>query len=267
MNLNLTFKITRADCELLSFSKTKKQSSEENLFQKQSTFTLLRNKDLEHQIDVLNNLNLEKMETKSKTNLSNMEQKELFKLSNDETIVIRPVDKGGAVVILSTGHYQSMIMHHLLDENTYKELESCINTKIQSNLLRFLRKYKMCFTEPEWKFLNDKHHEVSNLYGLPKIDKSMIIESAINTQNSEIIEIFEPNGLKLKPIVGGPKSPAKKLSQLIDILLKPFLKHIKNFIRDSLDFLNKYPRDVDEDTEIVTFDVIRLYTRGLTSKI
>ena len=54
------------------------------------------------------------METKSKGNLSNMEQKELSKLSNDETIVIKPTDKTGAVVSLSTGHYQSMIMQHLL---------------------------------------------------------------------------------------------------------------------------------------------------------
>ena len=47
----------------------------------------------------------------------------------------------------------------------------------------------------------------------------------------------------------------------IDILLKPFLKHIKSLIRDSLDFLNKCPADIDEDTEIVTFDLISLYTR------
>ena len=73
------------------------------------------------------------METKSKSNLSNMEQKDFLKLSNDETIVIKPADKGGAVVILSTGHYQSMIMQHLLDENTYKKLDSCIDSKIQSD--------------------------------------------------------------------------------------------------------------------------------------
>ena len=117
----------------------------------------------------------------------------------------------------------------------------------------------MCFTEPEWKFLNDKHHEVSKFYGLPKIHKSMIIESAINTQNSEIIKIFEPNDLKIRPIVGGHKRLTRKLSQLIDILLKPFLKHIKNFIRDSFEFLNTCPKDEDEDTEIVTSDVINFY--------
>ena len=127
---------------------------------------------------------------------------------------------------------------YLLDENTYKKLDPCIDSKIQGNLLRFLRRHKMCFNKPERKFLNDKHHEVSSFYGLPKIHKSMIIESAIKTQNSEIIEIFEPNDLKLRPIVGGPECLTRKLSQLIDILLKPFLKHIKTFIRASLDFFN-----------------------------
>ena len=110
------------------FQNKEANDSEENFFQKQSTFTPLRNRDrdIDHQIDVLNNLNLEKMETKSKSNLSNMEQKERSKLSNDETIVIKPADEGGAVVILSTGHYQNMIMQHLLDENTYKKYSSRI---------------------------------------------------------------------------------------------------------------------------------------------
>ena len=81
-------------------------------------------------------------------------------------------------------------MQHLLDKNTYKELDSCMHSKIQSNLLRFLRQHETSFTEPEWNFLYDKHDAVSNFYGLPKIHKSMIIESAINTQSREIIEIF-----------------------------------------------------------------------------
>ena len=146
-----------------------------------------------------------------------------------------------------------------MDENTYKKLDSCIYNNIQSNLLRFLRQYEMCFTGPEWKFLNDKNNEVSNFCGLPKIHKSKVIESATNTKNSEIIGTFEPSDLKLRPIVVCPKCPTRKLSQLIDIILKPFLKHIKSFIRNSLDFLIKCPRVVDEDTEIVTFDASSLY--------
>ena len=44
------------------------------------------------------------------------------------------------------------------------------------------------------------------------------------------------------------------------MLLKPFQKHIKSFIGNSLDFLIKCPRDVDEDTELAMFGVITLYT-------
>ena len=59
------------------FQNKEANDSEENLFQKQSTFTPPRNRDrdLDHQIDVLNDFNLGKMETKSKSNLSNLEQK------------------------------------------------------------------------------------------------------------------------------------------------------------------------------------------------
>ena len=56
-------------------------------------------------MNVLINLNLENMETKSKSNLYNMEQKKLSKLSNDETIAIKPSDKGRVALIHSTGHY------------------------------------------------------------------------------------------------------------------------------------------------------------------
>ena len=43
-----------------------------------------------------------------------------------------------------------------MDENPYKQPDSSIDNKIQINLLRFLRQYKMCFTVPEKKLLNDK---------------------------------------------------------------------------------------------------------------
>ena len=55
-----------------------------NIFQKQFNLTPWnKDKDLDNQIDALNNLNPEKMETKSKSNLFNMEQTELSKLNND----------------------------------------------------------------------------------------------------------------------------------------------------------------------------------------
>ena len=98
-----------------------------------------RDRDLDHQIKLLSNLILEEMEIKSKSNLSFMKQKEFSKLSNEKTIVIKHADNGEVVANLSTGHYQSMIMQHLLDENTYKKLDSCTDNKTQTNLSRLPR--------------------------------------------------------------------------------------------------------------------------------
>ena len=72
MNLNLTLQNYTRRLQLAEFFQNKEANdSEENLFQKRSTFTPPRNRDrdLDHQTDVLNNLNLEEMEIKSKSNL------------------------------------------------------------------------------------------------------------------------------------------------------------------------------------------------------
>ena len=75
-NIELNIQTYTRRLQLAEFFPNKEaNNSEENLFQKQSTFTPTqkRDRDLDHQIDVLNNLNLEKMEKKSIGNLSNVE--------------------------------------------------------------------------------------------------------------------------------------------------------------------------------------------------
>ena len=65
--------------------------------------------------------------------------------------------------------------------------------------------------------------------------------------------------MKLRPVVGGTNCTTRRFSYFLDTLLKPYLKHLKSYIRDSVDFLNKCPREVHSDTEIVIFDVTSLY--------
>ena len=183
----------------------------QNLFKTKSHFTPSRNRDrdLDHQIDILNNLDLEGMDVSSKNNLSKTEQSELSKLINDKTIIIKPAEKGGAVVVLSTEHYKTMIVQHLDDASTYKKLDMNIDMKIHKNLKKLLHKYNKCFTEPEQKLLNEKSFETRNFYGLPKIHKFKVIEAAIHSQNTEVVEVRESRNLKLRPIVGSPNCPTR----------------------------------------------------------
>ena len=57
---------------------------------------------------------------------------------------------------------------------------------------------------------------------------------------------------------------ACQIVQQEDILIfryssKAIFKHVESYNRDSVDFLNKYPRELDPDMEIVTFDFASLY--------
>ena len=95
---------------------------------------------------------------------------------------------------------------------------------------------------------------------MPKVHKSKIIQEAIQVQNSENVKIYESPDLILRPIVAGPNCPTRRLSNLTDILLKPFLIHIKSYIKDNLDFLAKCSRENKWDTISTTFHIVGLYS-------
>ena len=66
---------------------------------------------------------------------------------------------------------------------------------------------KSIFTVKEFKYLNEADYNTSNFYELPKIHKSQLIANAIKEENSEVVSINDLQGLKVRPIVGGPKCP------------------------------------------------------------
>ena len=100
----------------------------------------------------------------------------------------------------------------------------------------------------------------SEFYGWPKIHKSKILEQETNSQNNEVIDCYESEDLKLRPIISCTSCPTRSLSDIIDKILKPLLKHVKRYFKDSIHFLNKSKRTVKSGTIIVTFDVSSLYT-------
>ena len=118
-----------------------------------------------------------------------------------------------------------------------------------------ITKYKPLLTDSEYKYLSHSYFETSNFYGRPKIHKSEILHKAIKEQNKELITILELKDLKLKPIEGRPKCPTRKLSNSLDLILKPLTKHVKSNIKDNIEFLKTCKRNVTGDTVLVTFEV------------
>ena len=54
--------------------------------------------------------------------------------------------------------------------------------------------------------------------------------------------------------------PTQRLSNLIDILLKPLCTEVKSYVRDDLDFLRHLPDTITPSDKLVTMDVTNLYT-------
>ena len=95
--------------------------------------------------------------------------------------------------------------------------------------------------------------KTSNFYGLPKIHKRNLIKSKYKETQSQYLKLKDPDDLQFRPIVAGPVYETHRLSNLIDILLKPFLKHVKSFIGDDKDFLSHIPNSVPEKAILVSY--------------
>ena len=118
-----------------------------------------------------------------------------------------------------------------------------------------IKKYENSFLKQEVVYLTNFQYEIGNFYGLPKIYKSKIISKAIQEQGSKYISCFQQKYLKLCPIVASHKSPTKRLSNFLDILLKLFLFKIKSYVKGEFDLLKKCKRKLTKNSKLVSFDV------------
>ena len=115
-------------------------------------------------------------------------------------------------------------------------------------------------TRKEFDYLTEFETKPSNFYGLPKIHKSKEINEACSISKENYVEIDAPENLSFRPIVAGPICETHRLSNFINILLQPFSKRVKSYIKDTTDFLTKLPESTDPNATLVTFDVESLYT-------
>ena len=247
-----------------------KDYSNDSLLRKPSYFTPApgREESLDNYCDFLSNLasNLEKIPVESpKDNLTRFERsalKELRDLVDACKIVIMPADKGGAVVILEADHYKRMVEDVFLDPQYFEESDGNQMKATINKISALCRKYSEKLTKEEISYLSRFDYKEANFYGLPKIHKSQVIKQATKEPNSEIVNIFCPCDLKIRPIVGGPASPTSHLSELVDHLLKPFMMSLPSYVKDSRDLLRQsdnWESDSDDGYELVTMDISAMY--------
>lgn len=177
-----------------------------------------------------------------RSNLSKEEEQALRTLRDDQTIVIKPADKGGAVVVLDRSVYIAEGFRQLGNSKFYRELPSNPTDKFESEIkdaLTTLRKAGQ-ITDKTFKALIPRNSGPGRFYLLPKIHK-----------------INNPG----RPIVSSNGTVTEKISSFIDSLIKDIPSSFPSYIKDTNHFLREVSNlTVPAGGYLVTMDVASLYT-------
>lgn len=185
-------------------------------------------------------------------NLSRGEKKALMELRKNMNIVIKPADKGNAVVILDRAQYLWEGHRQLETKEYYRPLDRPIYPQTAREVKSVLE--EMCnkrIISPKQKeyLLGDGNPRPRRFYLLPKIHKSP--ESW-----SKPHEI--PPG---RPIVSDCNSETYFTAEYIEHFLGPLSQKHTSYIKDTCDFLEKISRlQIPQNAFLFTIDVDSLYT-------
>lgn len=101
-------------------------------------------------------------------NLSKAEHKALESLAKDDSITIKPADKGGSIVIQDTCKYRAECLRQLSDERHYLRLTEDPTERLLTTISNYVEEALMegWITQNEARFLNQPFllHHTSTLY-------------------------------------------------------------------------------------------------------
>ena len=177
-------------------------------------------------------------------NLRKQEIQALKSLSKDHTLVIKQADKGSGIVIEDTKKYIEDGLNHLADTTIYRKIDQDPTESLAKEINQFVKyMYKRGIidnTTKDYLTFNPGHiPRTQQLYFLKKIHK---------------------NPIAVRPIVSGCGGPTERISQLVDLHLKPFVPKIESYIRDSGHLINILQETIIPTNSILaTIDVKALY--------
>ncbi|CAJ0959891.1 unnamed protein product [Ranitomeya imitator] len=182
---------------------------------------------------------------KVKNNLSREEYRSLMDLKNNRNLIIKPADKGGAIVVLDRTYYINEILSQLNDTNTYMPVSNNPTFEIGRQISNLVSHYLSLgvIDQKLGDFLINHHPVIPVLYTLPKIHK----------------DLLRPPG---RPIVASTNSVLSPLAITVEKILSPLVPFMKSYLKDTTHFLQLL-RDLGplpSNSILVTMDVSSLYT-------
>ncbi|XP_063281802.1 vomeronasal type-2 receptor 26-like [Pelobates fuscus] len=190
---------------------------------------------------VMRDINKIKKTNTYQQNLTRKECMALKKFQKDKSIIIKPADKGGGVVLMTLDDYNKESHRLLEDTNTYIKLRADPTKDLKEKCHNYLNEgYKNgILNQKEFNYLKIDFPKIPVLYHLPKVHKNPT----------------QPPG---RPIVSGIGSISCRLSEYIDQCLQPIVRQIPSYLKDTGDILRHIDKLVwSENYFLTTADYYR----------
>lgn len=186
-----------------------------------------------------------------KNNLSRAERDALQSLKQDQEIIIKPADKGGAVVVMNKTLYKQEGLRQLNNAFYYRKLDYPVFPGNVSKINRILHRIfnKDLISAKQLSYLRATDFDKQRyFYLLPKVHKD----------RTKWPHPQMPEG---RPIVADCGSESYRVSKYIDYFLQPLSNIHESYLKDTYDFIAKIRNQpIQEDWLLVTADVTALYT-------
>jgi hypothetical protein len=198
---------------------------------------------------------------KHKDNLTRDQRTALQELRELDNVIIKPADKGGAVVLWDRELYIAEVYRQLNDTKTYTVLKKDPTSRYAKEIETFLRRIQSHLPDKVFEMIRPKNCKPGIFYLLPKIHKlKNITACTLHTRDTSAdLTLLSIPG---RPICSQISTVTEKLSAYVDRYLQPLAQGVNSYVRDSshlLDIVNALP-PLKQGTLLVTIDVSALYT-------
>ena len=178
-------------------------------------------------------------------NISHAERRSITALKNEDNVTITRSDKGGEMVIMHTDELQRLCLDHHNDSTTYERLKKDPTNNIRLKINKSLDEILTRCNFPRnliYNLQTPTSARTQRFYALPKTHKKT---------------------LKIRPIVSACGGIFDRLGWLLQLILKPLLKHVPAHLDNTTSLLRRFHNTDKKQLKgkiPISFDVVSLYT-------
>ena len=177
------------------------------------------------------------------SNISTGEQNALRTLMNDNTIIIRPADKGSGIVVMDTAEYVSKVEKDLQQDDTYIEMQDDSTKAVTKQVGKIV---KQLFNQG---IIDEK---VKN-YMMPLNTQPGVVKANPKVHKQD---------MPMRTIVSTKQHPTTQIAEVAEHELGEYVSKLPSYVKDTTDFLRKIEEikhTIPSKVILFTLDVRALY--------